>query len=52
MANPEVWKVRDGKLYLNLDRDIQKKWEADIAGHIKTADDNWADIKDKAPGDL
>jgi enoyl-CoA hydratase/carnithine racemase len=26
---------------LNLDKDIQKKWEKDIPGHIKNADANW-----------
>lgn len=52
VANPEVWKIVDGKLYLNLDKDIQTKWEKDIPGHIKKADTNWSAIKDKAPRDL
>lgn len=52
VANPEVWKVQDGTLYLNLDRNIQKQWEKDVPGHIKKANSNWPDIKDKAPGDL
>ena len=52
VADPEVWKIVKGKLYLNLDKDIQVKWNQDIPGHIKTADSNWAEIKDKAPSDL
>lgn len=52
VADPEVWKIVDGKLYLNLDRDIQRKWEKDVPGHIKAADSNWLKIKDKAPSDL
>ena len=52
VADPEVWKVLDGKLYLNLDKNIQSKWEKDIPGHIKKADANWSDIEHKAPGDL
>ena len=52
VADPEVWKIVDGKLYLNLDRDIQKKWEKDVPGQIGTADANWLKIKDKAPSDL
>ena len=52
VADPEVWKIVKGKLYLNLDRNIQAKWNQDIPGHIKTADSNWIDIKDKAPSDL
>jgi YHS domain-containing protein len=52
VADPEVWKVVDGILYLNLAKGIQDKWQKDIPGHIKKANANWSDIKDKAPGDL
>ena len=52
VADPEVWKVLDGRLYLNLDRKIQQTWEKDIPGYIKKADVNWTKIKDKAPADL
>lgn len=52
VANPEVWKVLDGKLYLNLDTDIQQTWEKDVSGNVKKADTNWDKIKDKAPSDL
>ncbi len=52
VADPEVWKVVDGKLYVNLDKSIQGKWDKDVPGYIKKADANWSDIKDKAPGDL
>lgn len=52
VADPEVWKIVDGKLYLNLDKKIQAKWEKDIPGNIKKAETNWPRIKDKAPGDL
>jgi YHS domain-containing protein len=52
VTDPEVWKIVDGKLYLNLDRDIQRKWNKDVPGYIKKADDNWLKIKDKAPSDL
>lgn len=52
VTDPEVWKIVKGKLYLNLDRDIQSKWTKDIPGYIKTADPNWTEIRDKAPSDL
>lgn len=52
VADPEVWKIVDGKLYLNLDKGIQSKWDKDIPGYIKKAEGNWKDIKDKAPGAL
>ncbi len=51
-SDPEVWRVVDGKLYLNLDAEIQKTWLKDIPGSIKKADANWSKIKDKAPSEL
>jgi hypothetical protein len=38
------WKIVDGKLYLNLNGKIQKKWEKDIPGHIQKADQNWPGV--------
>lgn len=52
VGDPEVWKIVDGKLYLNLDRNIQKMWFEDIPGNIVKADQNWPGIKDKNPADL
>lgn len=52
VADPEVWKIVEGKLYLNLDKGIQQKWEKDIPGYIKKGDANWITIKDKKPSDL
>ena len=52
VTDPEVWRIVDGTLYLNLDRDIQRTWEKDVPGYIKKADANWSEIKDKAASDL
>ncbi len=38
------WKIVDGKLYLNYNADIQKKWLKDIPGFIRKADKNWPDV--------
>ncbi len=43
-ADPKLWKIVDGKLYLNYDAGVQKKWELDIAGHIRKADQNWPGV--------
>jgi hypothetical protein len=40
------WKIVDGKLYLNYNRDIQKKWEKDIPGYIRQAEANWPAVLD------
>lgn len=39
--DPEAWKIVDGKLYLNYDKDVQKKWSEDIPGNIAKGDANW-----------
>ena len=40
-GNPIVWKIVDGKLYLNFNKPVQVSWEKDAAGLIKKADANW-----------
>ena len=37
-VDPEQFTVRDGKLYLNYDADVQAKWLKDVPGYIKSAD--------------
>ena len=46
-GDPKHWKLVDGKLYLNYDADVQKKWEQDIPGFIAKADRNWPAVLDK-----
>ncbi len=40
-TDPEVWKIVDGKLYLNCSAAAYEKWSKDIPGNIKKADANW-----------
>jgi hypothetical protein len=47
-GDPTVWKIVDGKLYLNLDTGIQKEWVKDIPGNIQKADTNWKTLADQA----
>lgn len=51
-GDPTYWKVVDGKLYLNLDGDIQKLWLKDVPGAIAKATTNWTRIADLAPADI
>jgi YHS domain-containing protein len=44
-GDPNVWKIVDGVLYLNLAKPVQKLWEKDIDGHLQSADSNWEKIK-------
>jgi YHS domain-containing protein len=41
ITDPEVWKIVDGKLYLNCSQTAYEKWSKDIPGNIKKADTNW-----------
>ncbi len=52
IGDPEVWRVVNGKLYLNLDTGIQAQWLKDVPGRIKSADATWRSIKDKNPASL
>lgn len=51
-ADPEVWEIVDGKLYMNLDPGIYQMWKKDVKGNIKKANANWSKIKDKSPAEL
>ncbi len=46
-GDPKYWKIVDGKLYLNYNADIQKKWEKDVPGFIAKANTNWPKVLDK-----
>ncbi len=37
-VEPDQFTVREGKLYLNYDADVQAKWLKDPAGYIRAAD--------------
>src|SRR5512139_3696971 len=41
VTDPEVWKIVDGKLYLNCSQAAYEKWSRDVPGHIKKADEIW-----------
>jgi YHS domain-containing protein len=47
VTDPEVWKIVDGKLYLNCSHAAYEKWSRDIPGHIKMADENWRKMQEE-----
>jgi len=51
-VDPTVFEVVDGKLYLNLDSEIQGKWAKDKAAQITLAHEKWEGIREKNPADL
>lgn len=51
-GDPTAFKIVDGKLYLNLNQEIQAKWGEDVAGNISKASQQWKRIRDVAPSEL
>lgn len=51
-GDPAVWKIVDGKLYLNINRSIGERWSADMPGFIGKADQAWPQIKGKSAAEL
>jgi YHS domain-containing protein len=44
-GNPNLWRIVDDKLYLNITQNVVGFWEEDIPGNITLAETNWADIE-------
>jgi YHS domain-containing protein len=40
-GDPLVWRIVDGRLYLNFNRRAQMLWETDLAGAISRGHANW-----------
>ncbi len=51
-GDPHLWRIVFGKLYLNLNEDVQKTWQKNVPGYIKKADRNWTKIAGKTPEEL
>ena len=43
-GDPLAWKIVGGKLYLNYDQSVQKRWAKDIPGNIAKGDRNWPQV--------
>jgi len=40
-GDPLNWRIVSGRLYLNYNAEIQTRWERDISGNIRAANQNW-----------
>lgn len=45
-TDPEAWTIVDGKLYLNYNKDVKKKWSKNQKELIDQANAEWPKIKD------
>lgn len=46
-GDPKAWHIHEGKLYLNYNKSIQKKWLKDVPGHLAKSEPQWPVILDK-----
>lgn len=44
-GNPNLWRIVDDKLYLNITKTVVGFWEEDIPGNIDLAQNNWVSIE-------
>lgn len=51
-ASPEAWKIVNGKLYLNLNKDFLADWSKNADQSIAEGDDQWELIKDIPASEL
>jgi YHS domain-containing protein len=48
-GDPNVWKIVDGKLYLNYNEKARDLWEKDLFSLIESGTKNWAGFQTKKP---
>ncbi len=44
-ANPQLWRIVDGKLYFNVTQDVVGFWEKNIPGNLKKSESKWTKIE-------
>ncbi len=45
-VDPDAFYITDNKLFLNLNKTVQKKWLTDVDGHVKSATRIWDGIEE------
>ena len=50
-GNPNLWRIIDDKLYLNITKNVVGFWEEDIPGNINLAEGNWPGIEPSGASD-
>lgn len=48
-GDPLLFRVVDNRLYLNVSAPVQQRWIQDIPGHIRTANEQWPQLRGKTP---
>lgn len=50
-GNPNLWRIVDDKLYLNITPAVVGFWEENIPGNLSAAGKNWASLEPQAASD-
>jgi YHS domain-containing protein len=48
-GDPKAWKIVDGKLYLNYNEDVKKRWEKEESNLIQQGDNYWPRFLENKP---
>lgn len=46
-GDPSIWRIVEGRLYLNYNASVQKSWEKDVPGHVAKGNKNWPVVLSK-----
>jgi YHS domain-containing protein len=46
-ANPNLWRIVDNKLYLNITDKVVRTWEKDISGYLEESENHWTKLEPK-----
>lgn len=46
-GSPTDYQVVDGKLYLNYNAEVHRRWQTDTKGNIEKGDRNWLELRNK-----
>ncbi|MDF2370174.1 MAG: YHS domain-containing (seleno)protein [Rhizobiaceae bacterium] len=50
-ANPNLWRIVDDKLFLNITKNVVTFWEEDVPSNISIATVNWNNLETKGSAD-
>ena len=50
-GNPNLWRIVDDKLFLNITKNVVGFWEEDISGNINKSENNWVNIESASASD-
>ena len=50
-GNPNLWRIVDDKLYLNITKNVVGFWSEDIPGNLALSESNWVSLEPKPAAD-